>query len=149
MARNRNHIHSALCLPRYSISIYITTNPKQRQNAKKFHGCRYSTKGGFHHPNSLQPTASTATKHDTYQPTAHKPFQAIGRVYLLLVQEREGKKEHSMGSALRLRQELETLSCNLLWGIITGIADFSITYTEGILGTQLPALTAGSGSNWQ
>lgn len=37
----------------------------------------------------------------------------------------------------------------LLRGIITGIADFSTTYTKGILGTQLPVHTASSTSTWQ
>lgn len=91
---------------------------------------------GFHHHNSLEPTVSIATKHGMYQPTAHKPFQAIGRQQLLLFQEKKGKQRPQHGiSRLLARQELETplslpKECTILRGIITGIADFSTTYTS-------------------
>lgn len=135
MVRNKNHIHSALCFPQYTVSTHITTNPKQRWNPKKFHGCRYSTKRGFHDPSSLQPIVSFATKHDLYQPAAHKPFQATGRQWLLLFQERKSKVwDQQISCQTRTRNPLLQsplrIECTLLRGIITGTADFNTTCTS-------------------
>lgn len=147
MVRNKNHIHSALCFPQYTISSYITTNPEQRWNPKRFHGCRYSTMRGFHHPSSLQPTVGFATNHDLYQLAAHKPFQATGRQWLLLFQERKSKVwDQQISCQTRTRNPVLQFTFTHRVHIAEGDYNRNCWLQHNLC---LPVLTASSSSIWQ